>query len=274
MYRFLRQPRWIFLLILVPLLVVLFFYLSEWQRERYDGRNEANVVVEQTLAIPAAPLDVVLSEQHTASAPAQWRQVNMSGTYLADSQALVRKKPMHGKVGFWVITPLKLAIPISISAANSPTKVESQVNTVLINRGWIPPSTTPNAAVNVPEPPAGEVSVTGRLQEMQAAETLPGDLPPGQILHVAPAEMKLASSARVAPMYVNLQASNPAQTGDITVLPEPEIDSGPHLSYALQWIAFAVVLVVGIVILVRREARDDDSAEPDEDSPTDLDPTQ
>lgn len=246
MYQFLRQPRWIFLLILVPLLVALFFYLSEWQRERYEGRNDANAVLEKTLAQPAAPLAEVFSESGGGQPPAQWRQVTATGTYLADQQVLVRKKPMQGKVGYWVITPLKLD-----GAANG-------ANTLLVNRGWIPPATNPNAPLEVPAPPTGEVAITGRLQNMQTAEQLPDDLPAGQILHVNPDEMQLPADANVAPMYVNLQASNPAQTGDITILPEPEIDGGPHLSYALQWIAFAIVLVVGIVILIRREAQDEE----------------
>ena len=250
MYQFLRQPRWIFLLILVPLLVVAFFYLSEWQKERYDGRNDANVVVEHTLSQPAAPMDQVLSEVHSTGSPAQWRQVNVSGTYLPESQVLVRKRPMQGKVGFWVITPLKV----------NPNFADGS-NIVLVNRGWIPPAANPNTPLTVPAPPAGEVTVTGRLQDMQQAEPIPADVPAGQVLHVSPEEVKLPSGSTTAPMYVNLQASNPPQSGDITILPEPGIDSGPHLSYALQWIAFAIVLMVGIVILIRREARSQESGE-------------
>lgn len=242
-------------MILVPVLVVLFFYLSEWQRERYDGRNDANAVLEQTLEMPTAQLQDVLAETPPGSSPAQWRQVTAQGTYLPDKEVLVRKKPMQGKVGFWVITPLHL----TVTTGSSP-------HIVLVNRGWIPPATTPNTAPSVPPPPSGEVAITGRLQDMQQAEVLPDDLPAGQILSVNPSELNLPTGKRVASAYINLQASNPPQSGDITVMPEPEIDSGPHLSYALQWIAFALVLIIGIVILVRREARFQESEDNAEDS--------
>lgn len=237
-------------MILVPVLVVLFFYLSEWQRERYDGRNDANAVVERTISQPTAPLNEVLAEPPASGTTAQWRQVTASGTYLTESQALVRKKPMQGKVGFWVVTPFKLDQALA-----------DGTTVVLVNRGWVPPATNPNAPLQVPEAPSGQVTITGRLQDMQAAEQLPDDLPDKQILSVNPTELTLPTGSKVAPLYINLQASNPPQTGDITVMPEPEIDSGPHLSYALQWIAFAIVLIVGIVILVRREARYQDEGE-------------
>lgn len=237
-------------MILVPVLVVLFFYLSEWQRERYDGRNDANAIVERTISQPVAPLGSVLAEPPVSGTTVQWRQVTATGTYLVDSQALVRKKPMQGKVGFWVVTPLMLDQAMADGS-----------NVVLVNRGWVPPATNPNAPIEVPKAPSGQVTITGRLQNMQPAEQLPDDLPANQILSVNPAELTLPAGTTVAGLYMNLQASNPPQTGDITVMPEPEIDSGPHLSYALQWIAFAIVLIVGIVILVRREARYQDSEE-------------
>ncbi len=39
-------------------------------------------------------------------------------------------------------------------------------------------------------------------------------------------------------------------------LPVAEITDGPHLSYAVQWILFVGVAVVGYVVLIRREAED------------------
>ncbi len=36
--------------------------------------------------------------------------------------------------------------------------------------------------------------------------------------------------------------------------PRPTLDEGPHLSYAMQWIAFALMALVGFVVLARRNA--------------------
>jgi len=39
----------------------------------------------------------------------------------------------------------------------------------------------------------------------------------------------------------------------ISFLPKPKLSSGPHFSYAIQWIIFAILLPVGWVILYRSE---------------------
>lgn len=43
----------------------------------------------------------------------------------------------------------------------------------------------------------------------------------------------------------------------LTPVPTPELDEGPHLSYAVQWFLFAAVVVVGYPFLLRRRLRDD-----------------
>ena len=42
--------------------------------------------------------------------------------------------------------------------------------------------------------------------------------------------------------------------------PAPELSDGPHLSYAIQWVSFAVIIVVGSVALARQRAREREAA--------------
>jgi cytochrome oxidase assembly protein ShyY1 len=67
-------------------------------------------------------------------------------------------------------------------------------------------------------------------------------------------------AADVYPGYVDLVSSDPAQAAGLTPIPLPELSEGPHLSYALQWVLFAGVAVVGFVLLIRRERDYADSA--------------
>jgi cytochrome oxidase assembly protein ShyY1 len=56
---------------------------------------------------------------------------------------------------------------------------------------------------------------------------------------------------------MQLEEQSPAQAGDLpVVVPRPELDEGPHLSYAVQWFTFGTIALVGFVVLARREARD------------------
>jgi surfeit locus 1 family protein len=60
------------------------------------------------------------------------------------------------------------------------------------------------------------------------------------------------------PMWLQLADTEPPVEGELPVLlPEPEQDEGPHLSYAVQWFLFATVGAVGWPLLLRRTAAED-----------------
>jgi surfeit locus 1 family protein len=42
-------------------------------------------------------------------------------------------------------------------------------------------------------------------------------------------------------------------TGELRLILQPELNNGPHLSYAMQWFTFATIALVGGVILFWRE---------------------
>jgi surfeit locus 1 family protein len=55
-----------------------------------------------------------------------------------------------------------------------------------------------------------------------------------------------------------LEEQSPTQPGDLPEpAPLPELDEGPHLSYAIQWFTFATIALVGYVVLSRRDRRED-----------------
>jgi cytochrome oxidase assembly protein ShyY1 len=57
--------------------------------------------------------------------------------------------------------------------------------------------------------------------------------------------------------YVEMTASEPESlTSEIRTLPAPEVTEGAHRSYAIQWIFFEIMTVIGWVILVRNEVKE------------------
>lgn len=254
-YGFLRERRWLTLGFVVLILVPSFLLLSRWQLHRLDDRRAANALVVQNNAAAPVPVGQVM----TAGAPVgsvgdglQWRQVTANGTYDASRQVLVRRRPMDGHNGFWVVTPL----------------VTDSGDVVVVNRGWLPASGDATSAQAAPAPPTGEVTVTGRLRPSEPApDPQPADLPGGQITDL---DITLvAAGSRTYPGYVELVSSNPAQGADLTPIPLPDLTEGPHLSYALQWVLFAGVAVVGFIVLARREKEtlDTESADAPDESP-------
>ena len=59
-----------------------------------------------------------------------------------------------------------------------------------------------------------------------------------------------ATGLSVDPGYFTLVDNQP---GGLNVLPLPQIDSGPFLSYALQWIVFGVMAIGGLGYFTWRE---------------------
>jgi cytochrome oxidase assembly protein ShyY1 len=57
--------------------------------------------------------------------------------------------------------------------------------------------------------------------------------------------------------YVEMTASEPESlTSEIRTLPAPEVTEGTHRSYAIQWIFFEIMTVIGWIILVRNEVKE------------------
>ncbi len=99
------------------------------------------------------------------------------------------------------------------------------------------------------------MTVTGYLRPFEAADADANTgLPAGQV--AAPAPALLPAVAAAYDGYVQLVASDPAETG-LTPLPVPEIDEGRNISYAVQWLIFAGVAMGGWFFFLRREAIED-----------------
>ena len=106
---------------------------------------------------------------------------------------------------------------------------------VLVERG-----TVPTTAEDAPPPPAGTVEVVGHIRRTPSDHGV-----------LAPAD---GSAARV--MMVQATSSDPADSPELSPLPPPDTsDEGPHLSYAVQWVIFAICVAIGWVLAVRRSGR-------------------
>ncbi len=238
-YGFLRQPRWLALAFLVVLVVPSFILLSRWQLSRLDERRHDNSVVEANAAQAPAAVDTVMTAGATPSTigdPQTWRQVTATGHYDSADQVLVRRRPFEGANGFWVATPL----------------VTSSGSVLVVNRGWVAAAAGAGAVQEVPPAPSGTVTIVGRVRPSeQAPPAQPSDLPAGQVTDL---DVTLVGrGGDVYPGYVDLLGSDPAQAAGLTPIPLPDLSEGPHLSYAVQWVFFAIVAVAGFVLLVRRE---------------------
>jgi cytochrome oxidase assembly protein ShyY1 len=225
-------------MIAVPVGVVICLLLSDWQWNRYEGRKEVNSIQQRNEGLPVVDVTEAMQVDGVVDNDNDWRTVTATGVYSAEDELLVRRKPLGGSMGFWVATPL----------------VTSSGDILVVNRGWIAASAGATTSPTVPAPPTGQVTVTGRIQPgVPVAGPRPSDMPAGQISALDVTSVAAPLGGPVYPGYVELISSTPAQPAGLTLIPAPEVSQGSHLSYSMQWIVFAIMFIVGLGILIRRE---------------------
>lgn len=237
--------RWGGYLALTVAVAIACALLSWWQWARREEAVAEIERVERNFDAAPVALSDLLADLDAAPEDAEWRPVLLEGEYLADEALLVRNRPRDGDVGFEQIVPLRL----------------DDGSVFAVDRGWIPGGATPDAPDAVPAIPEGRVEVEVRLKPGEPS--IPGrSAPAGQLATVRLTEVADAVGAPTyTGMYGLLIAEDPAgETGRLAV--RPVEDEGPHLSYALQWIAFGVLAFVGLFWAIRRERRIAQGLEP------------
>jgi len=241
-YRFLLSGKWIGWFLLACAGAAVAVWLAGWQMDRNDHLVGENAKIERNYR--AEPLTGGgAAAQFAAHDPAlTWHPVELTGTYLPEDQVLVRNRPQDGRVGYEVLVPLRTD--------------SGQV--VVLDRGWIPTGEAANGMPGeVPAPPAGRVTVTARLQPGEPA--VDRGAPEGQIATIDLGQLQERWGHPVGTSaYGEVYAEDPAPAAAPAPAPEPEIDSGPHLSYSLQWYAFAVLFFVAYGYAARQQARNDE----------------
>jgi cytochrome oxidase assembly protein ShyY1 len=247
-WRFAFERRWFTYLGMAVVFAVACVFLSRWQIGRNDETVAANTLVNRNYSAPAVPLEQLLPSRSSFSQGQEWREVALDGTYLPEKQLFVRDRTLGSNPGFEVLTPLKLA----------------NGDVFVVDRGWLPLGAKHDRPDNVPPPPTGKVHVTARLQ---ASETiLPGrTAPSGQISEI---NLPTVEKATGAPTYTGayglLASETPAPASRPIAATKPTLDPGPFLSYAFQWLLFAVFGFAGLGWALRQEYRIRNSEDPEE----------
>lgn len=240
MYRFLRSPRWVAGHVLVLVTVVTFASLGLWQLRRLEERQAHNALLADRMVQPA--VDLASSPQDTEDLT--YRPVEVAGTYLHDREVLLSTRSRRGQPGHHLLTPLRT----------------TDGDVVVVDRGWVPLDLD-DPPVAQAAPPSGEVKVGGLLfPSMPARRSGALDGSGAALEFVSHVDLDVLGAALgtdVYPLYVLAQEQQPPQAGLPHPGEPPALTEGNHLSYAVQWFLFALVVVIGYPLLLRRTARDE-----------------
>lgn len=233
--------RWIGYIALVLVFSIACGVLSWWQFARNEEAQErVRQVVENWDRAPVG-LGALLASPDAAFDPADtWTPVVVTGAYDPDGQLVVRGRPREGQPGFEVLVPFHV----------------DGGGTLIIDRGWVPAGQT-QAEVpdSVPAPPLGPVTVVARLKAGEPS--VPGrTAPAGQVATIElPLIAELLEDPAVYTGAYGLLASEDPAVETPALARRPEPDPGPHLSYAVQWILFAVLAAGALTWVIVQEVR-------------------
>lgn len=237
---FLRSPGWIAAVLAAIIGAALcYFVLAPWQFHRNAERSAENASISAAINDPAQPIEQRLPLGAGVPPAEVWQQATATGTFLADKQVVVRlRQDLAGQPASEVLVPLLLA----------------NGSVLLVDRGDIPIDQLAGG-VPAPAPPAGTVTVVGRLQPYQPD---PLNRPPqgtGERLEVYGIS-KTSIADLPGPVlggFIQLVDGTPGVLNPISV---PQIDSGPFLSYAWQWLSFGTMGLLALCYFIYREFTD------------------
>lgn len=216
---------------LAVVLALLFLRLGIWQVARLHEKQAGNAIAAERRGRPAVDLDDPAQAATVAGAAIQDRRVVVTGRYDAAAEVVLRGQIVQGVPGVRFVTPLR---PMRGDTA------------ILVQRGYVssPDAQTIDPAKFVED---GVVRVAG------IALTLPDSGVEGQPME----KDGVTTWRRVDLTALRARLPYPVAGYYILQLPDsalpklprrddaPAFNEGAHLSYAIQWFAFATIALVG-----------------------------
>lgn len=233
------RPGWLLSAVLVAVFAAAcFLILAPWQLGKNTETEHRNNLIRSATQTAAVPLGEVVTAGSDLSADDEWREVTLTGHYLSDQQVQLRLRSVGGRPAAEIIAPFQVAGTDEV---------------ILVDRGWIRPGA--DGAVTVPDAPGEEVTIRARLRTSES--TSPGKEPrveDGRLTAytIDAAAISVAAAADYAPFYLQLIPDQPGGLGTIDL---PQLESGPYLSYGLQWLAFGIMAPLGVVYFVWAEIK-------------------
>lgn len=226
--------------------IPLFIHFGLWQYHKAQQKMAVQAVYAQAKINGALPFPLKLQ---AGLSPTDWqyKKVTVSGVYVPQYQFLLDNQVENNRVGFHVITPLKVA---------------GSEQHVLVNRGWVAGSSTHSELPSVATPSGvqtvvGQVWVPSKKIFSLEAKTVPKASDQSQPWPAVWQHMHLDQYQALVPFNVSTMAIklDPAsEAGGFVRNWTVSADRiTTHIGYAYQWFGFALAtLLIFIYMSVSR----------------------
>ncbi|MDO4652245.1 MAG: SURF1 family protein [Corynebacterium durum] len=232
------KPGWVFTAAAVLIFAYFAFtVLAPWQLHKNEAKTERNHNIEAAFETDPVPLSEIFTTRGKVADGKEWRRVSMTGHYLPESEVLLRLRPVNSSPAFQALTPFRL----------------NSGEIILVNRGFVPANQ--DNVPDIPAAPSEEVTIVGyaRLDEPPPSHEPLTDQGRLQVSGINSQQIADLTHLELGKDYVQLSDGQP---GTLSAIPLPQLDSGPHLSYGIQWIAFGIMAPLGLGYFVWAEMRE------------------
>jgi cytochrome oxidase assembly protein ShyY1 len=201
--------------------------LGNWQSRRAEEKQR--LASEQTLQAALPALDMQLLNQ--GKAPAYFRSVQMTGSFIAQWPIYLDNRPYQGKAGFYLLMPFKL---------------KDSEKTLLVMRGWLPRDAQNRVQLPIIPTPEGELQLEGKVRESVGHVMQLGSEPVLQSgvirQNFEVTELSKASGLKLENFII--EQTSDAKDGLIRDWPQPSLGIEKHRGYAFQWYGLAVTALL------------------------------
>jgi surfeit locus 1 family protein len=216
------------------------FSMGQWQLRRAAQKQALQASLEQKNSLPAlgnadlaklASVATVVPSDAVSLAALTDRRVSITGLWQPAHTVYLDNRPMNGRPGFWVLTPLQL---------------DGVDKAVLVQRGWIPRDFAERSRLAPVQTPSVPVSLQGRMAPGPAKLYAFEGVDSGLI------RQNLDMGAYIQETQLPLVAGLVLQTGPASeglqrewAAPNKGVDK--HHGYAAQWFGLSA-LVLGLYV--------------------------
>jgi surfeit locus 1 family protein len=223
---------WLFVTFAIVAAAV-FVRLGFWQLHRRQERRARNALI--TARLDSAEIDVNALPGDTTLA--RFRRVRVAGVPDYDHELVYAARSYKGSPGVNLLTPVRFP---------------GRDTAVIVDRGWV--YAGDGATVDFGKWHDRDSTFTGYVEEFPSSGGSTYTGKPRIIARMSADVVRRALPYPVAPVYVVVLGDSAIAPDRVARLSVPPLDDGPHMGYALQWFAFALIALAGagFVIAGRR----------------------
>jgi surfeit locus 1 family protein len=208
--------------------------LGLWQLDRAAQKTALERSLAERQQMPALAGDELARDAEGLAAQLH-RRIVVTGRWLQRHTVYLDNRPLNGRAGFIVVTPLLIA----------------PGDAVLVQRGWAPRDPSDRTRVPSADLPPGDVRVEARVAEWPSHRLELSAVAEGPMRqNLDPARFAREAGVSLRPLSLLQLVGAGERDALVREWPVPVQDVWKHQGYALQWFALSA-LIAGLTVWFR-----------------------